>query len=812
VAYRHRPRGRGFSSSEEDSDSDGSYDGYRSNRDYQDRRDKPQYKEAYRHPERPQYFQRGRYERGPYNYRQEDDFERNIQDHRKYDNPRYSQDNEVGATASELVEALSKCPNWKETLLNLLEKEEMKPSEVRKIANQYPSVFHLDGEVLELKPQISLCEEHMQDGCRSRNECRKLHICDKYITGDCQSRACLMGHKWDTNHNIKVLKEYNLNNLPQSTLAKLIHDITRPSQPDGPLEICLNFNKKGCRNIPCERLHLCLSLVKNKNICKKKNCKLNHDVLDMSCLNLLTAYGISVNESPRDILDSILRMNPSIINLRDIDDESKGKKKKDKASSPVTIVLESDCDDASDMMDNSSDSDTINKGKKSSKDSLKRKNKTEKDLGTVWFDFSNGDVNNPEICYYSVESLCKNEATGCDRLHSTHHFHWQISERGDSWYNLTIPLIKCLELSYCNPEEEDATLERLNPQSLDRSSRNLLLLMGRDKWQADFNTMTMSNSSKSKVLKLRRLCTQNITGQDIDENKFNWYFKDKNQKWIVYGDIDSTGEEKLKSNISSKDIENAFKQDFEKPLSFKNSSFNYSLDFINMKQTNTQTNVAREVRRRPKPHLSENDDGQSKTSNVNLPSTWEPMQPTDRVRKVNVQPSTSEYKAVVNLFTGNYTITKIERIQNPFHYRAFANKVQDMIAVYNNDSSKADVRQLFHGTKSAVIKSICSENFDWRLHGTSTGNVYGRGTYFSPDVKLSYGYCQPDPSSGSKYMFIAKVAVGTMIVGDSSMARPPINNATSMPYDTTVNNMSNPTIIVKYDKQEYYPEYIVTLN
>ena len=228
-----------------------------------------------------------------------------------------------------------------------------------------------------------------------------------------------------------------------------------------------------------------------------------------------------------------------------------------------------------------------------------------------------------------------------------------------------------------------------------------------------------------------------------------------------------------------------------------------------MTQVNQSTKVKREVKRRPQPPL------QCKLKDAkDLPSTWELMQPQERVRRVTLSPSSTEYQSVVALLGGKIKtplVVKIERVQNPFLWRPLQNKGNEMATVLGQDVSKVDVRQLFHGTKPDIVAKICAENFDWRLHGSSTGQLYGRGTYFSTDAAYSYKYCVAD-GNGKKSMFVARVAVGTMTVGDDSMVRPPNNSATGMLFDSTVNQMPNPTIIVKYDKQEYYPEYIITLT
>ncbi|XP_045132249.1 protein mono-ADP-ribosyltransferase PARP12-like [Portunus trituberculatus] len=212
------------------------------------------------------------------------------------------------------------------------------------------------------------------------------------------------------------------------------------------------------------------------------------------------------------------------------------------------------------------------------------------------------------------------------------------------------------------------------------------------------------------------------------------------------------------------------------------------------------------------PHLPKENKTKA-ASGSDLPSHWDDMQPEERSRLVTLATDSDEYKKVVKLLGTSVpptNVVQVDRIQNPFMWCALQNKIKELTALYKNADS-VNVRQLFHGTSDNVVASICNENFDWRLHGTAVGQAYGRGTYFGVDAATSYHYCRPG-SNGNKHMFVARVAIGSAVVGNSGMARPPINPNTSMPYESTTNNISNPSMIIKYCKQEYYPEYLLTLK
>ena len=119
-------------------------------------------------------------------------------------------------------------------------------------------------------------------------------------------------------------------------------------------------------------------------------------------------------------------------------------------------------------------------------------------------------------------------------------------------------------------------------------------------------------------------------------------------------------------------------------------------------------------------------------------------------------------------------------------------------------------KRLFHGTSPETVEAICKQNFDWRLHGKNA-TVYGEGSYFALNASYSDAYAKEDASS-CRFMFVAKVLVGSYTEGHSSYRRPPqkdLSNPASDLYDSCVDDKSNPTIFVVFDTDQFYPEYII---
>jgi poly [ADP-ribose] polymerase 10/14/15 len=64
-------------------------------------------------------------------------------------------------------------------------------------------------------------------------------------------------------------------------------------------------------------------------------------------------------------------------------------------------------------------------------------------------------------------------------------------------------------------------------------------------------------------------------------------------------------------------------------------------------------------------------------------------------------------------------------------------------------------------------------------------------------------------------MYMAKVLVGEYTRGASGMKAPPSKNDPNNPglrYDSVVDNPSNPSMYIIFQDNQYYPEYLLTLQ
>ena len=96
-----------------------------------------------------------------------------------------------------------------------------------------------------------------------------------------------------------------------------------------------------------------------------------------------------------------------------------------------------------------------------------------------------------------------------------------------------------------------------------------------------------------------------------------------------------------------------------------------------------------------------------------------------------------------------------------------------------------------------------------------TATAHGRGTYFARDAITSASdtYSPPDINR-VKHMYLARVLTGEYTTGNSCLLVPPAkdpNNPSEL-YDSVVNNVGNPTIVVIFYDAQTYPDYHIEFS
>lgn len=89
--------------------------------------------------------------------------------------------------------------------------------------------------------------------------------------------------------------------------------------------------------------------------------------------------------------------------------------------------------------------------------------------------------------------------------------------------------------------------------------------------------------------------------------------------------------------------------------------------------------------------------------------------------------------------------------------------------------------------------------------------MHGQGCYFARDASYSNRYSTPG-SHGKKRMYLVRVLAGEYTKGANALMVPPPKDPQdpTVPYDSVVDNMSNPSIFVIFYDAHAYPEYLIT--
>ncbi|NXY17710.1 PAR14 polymerase, partial [Atrichornis clamosus] len=196
-----------------------------------------------------------------------------------------------------------------------------------------------------------------------------------------------------------------------------------------------------------------------------------------------------------------------------------------------------------------------------------------------------------------------------------------------------------------------------------------------------------------------------------------------------------------------------------------------------------------------------------------LPATWDDMQ-NERLKMVELRPETREYKDVQERFLQtcqSSKIEKIERVQNPFLWKTYQIKKCEMD---NKNGNRNNERLLFHGTSKESLTLINNRGFNRSYAGIHAAN-FGNGTYFA--VNASYSahdtYSKPDVN-GKKYMYLARVLVGEYSQGKKGSITPAPKNASNSIdlFDSSTDNVSQPSMFIIFNDIQAYPEYLITFT
>ncbi|NXE09534.1 PAR14 polymerase, partial [Lophotis ruficrista] len=196
-----------------------------------------------------------------------------------------------------------------------------------------------------------------------------------------------------------------------------------------------------------------------------------------------------------------------------------------------------------------------------------------------------------------------------------------------------------------------------------------------------------------------------------------------------------------------------------------------------------------------------------------LPATWDDMQ-NQRLKIVELKPEAREYKDVEERFLKtcqSLKIEKIERVQNPFLWKAYQIKKLEMD---KKNGKRNNERPLFHGTSKESLTLINNHGFNRSYAGMNAAN-FGNGTYFAVDASYSASdtYSKPDVN-GKKYMYLARVLVGEYSKGTRGSITPAPKSASNSIdlFDSSTDNVKQPSMFIIFNDIQAYPEYLITFT
>ncbi|NWW21888.1 PAR12 polymerase, partial [Falcunculus frontatus] len=637
---------------------------------------------------------------------------------------------------------------------------------------------------------VRVCVRKECDGCE------RLHLCKLHLMGRCYlgPRFCKYSHDIMSDENKKVLKNHDLCGLSEDELQVLLLQNDAFFLPD----TCKFYNTKGSHCMQqnnCNKLHVCRHFLKGK--CKFPRCTVSHNLLDGHALRVLETGGIDekmasnfqaiyvykhmeFNREPKKgygklqetaVLNRIL----TATRIKELMTTSQTVESMPRVppSQAVLFIQSSHAGPSSTVPAQSQDQ--LPTG-------AEDKDEGKKDNSSDEASKDNRKDNCDEICLFYVWKYCKNKDK-CKSVHYHLPYKWEIHD-GFFWHDLS--MMEEIEKAYCDPKNSSM------------ASRNI-----------NFQTMTCSSSL------VRRLSTPSSVTKPtfLLTTQWIWYWKNNQDKWIEYGEQE---EGDSMTSPSSAIIENLYQANSDAVVRFQAGQHQYELNFKEMTQTNTAFKTQRQVCRRPK-FVSSEDVQKIKTGsqrdssipNQTCPSHWDASALPDLgYEAVVISDVTSEYNGIKQQFhqtMKNYSILKIQRIQNPSLWKVFQWQKEKMKK--ENGGKEVQEKLLFHGTDAISMKTICTQNFDWRICG-SNGTDYGKGIYFARDASYSHTYCQA--TQQGYVMCMARVLVGDYVKGNATYVRPPRKCADKVWfYDSCVDDELNPSVFVVFEKHQIYPEYII---
>ena len=624
-------------------------------------------------------------------------------------------------------------------------------------AKKQNHIFEVKETSIALRPKFKICvDNQLKKKCTFEN-CRALHLCYFDIFGNCPfDNKCYRGHNLKTKHNNNVLKYFGFNHIG---MKKTLSWIKKSSSGSITPMICGYYAKGNCDKNICFGLHFCPNFLSNNGECHDNDCVFNHDIFDPQCDSIFKMYGIDTNCSSQALINCIYKKSKgntlkskergkfsqqrNKTNLKPNKKHFNNRNRKNKNDKRDSTSDEQSSDDnySTDDVDSSSICSERVNNKQQNIDKFRKRSQVSNNKSILqeqrrpkFFDhyYFNCNVEKEGICVDSIDRNCT-KAYKCPFLHSKTPYWWQFSSNG-FWINFRYLHNQTLEKNFENPNFDYIELSPLLDKENDDSTRRCMQILGKEPLFVNYEAMLMNSSDLSFMTPVRRLSTKSFAESFTKYScKYNWYFKDQNNAWILYGMAATACEKGMVPKINCLDIEKAYISG-NKHLHFSNDRFDYTIDFESMTQRNLQTLKIRKVCRRQSGYLEDDDVNAKEITSINTsyPSNWV-MSQNDKydllVAVDNNSQESNQIKREILLTYPNCPIQEIKRVQNTHLWKKFKNKLQEIGE--KSLRTNLNIQRLYYPTSHDHYTSICSNNVDRRLHLNYLGEDHGKGACFT---------------------------------------------------------------------------------
>ena len=166
-------------------------------------------------------------------------------------------------------------------------------------------------------------------------------------------------------------------------------------------------------------------------------------------------------------------------------------------------------------------------------------------------------------------------------------------------------------------------------------------------------------------------------------------------------------------------------------------------------------------------------------------------------------------------------IVRIQRIQNLAMRQTYIvkrntviSRDKSLVGGKRKSVSRFERSYLWHGTDENTVEKIIQQGFNRSFCGKNA-TMYGKGVYFARDASYSSDdtYSPPSKPSGHKYILACNVIVGEFCLGKTNARTPDLRDAAkNILYDSTVDNLHNPSLYVTYHDACALPEYLIVFK